>query len=251
MEGSRRVCSVASYSPRTVGRQALLSVGLLEWVAISSSRGSSWPRPWTHISCEKQYYLAKLLDSSANKLRLRISGPCGETFQGPHRTLCSWDALTRKPRRRKHSFPTLLLQGGERKRWFLLGGPTLKRHLRPRRLWWGAGLEQAVYLESSLWGRRGLCLGLSSSWVSSGIHASLFDSETISKRGKENERIKHVYVVLAPLLLFSKGSGSGAALVVQWLVLQVAWAQSLVRELKSHVPWHGPQKGVGSDSYEP
>ena len=24
---------------------------ILEWVAISSSRGSSWPRGWTHISC--------------------------------------------------------------------------------------------------------------------------------------------------------------------------------------------------------
>ena len=24
---------------------------ILEWVAISSSRGSSWPRDWTHVSC--------------------------------------------------------------------------------------------------------------------------------------------------------------------------------------------------------
>ena len=27
------------------------SAGILEWVAISFSRGSSWPRDWTHISC--------------------------------------------------------------------------------------------------------------------------------------------------------------------------------------------------------
>ena len=25
--------------------------GILEWVAISYSRGSSWPKDWTHISC--------------------------------------------------------------------------------------------------------------------------------------------------------------------------------------------------------
>ena len=40
----------------TVAHQALLSMGILqarilEWVAISSSRGSSWPRDQTHLSC--------------------------------------------------------------------------------------------------------------------------------------------------------------------------------------------------------
>ena len=43
-------------TPWTVARQAPLSMGILqarilEWVAISSSRGSSWPRDWTCISC--------------------------------------------------------------------------------------------------------------------------------------------------------------------------------------------------------
>ena len=29
----------------------ILQARMLEWVAISSSRGSSWPRDWTHLSC--------------------------------------------------------------------------------------------------------------------------------------------------------------------------------------------------------
>ena len=42
-------------TPQTAAHQILLSVGffsarVLEWVAISSSRGSSWPRDWTRIS---------------------------------------------------------------------------------------------------------------------------------------------------------------------------------------------------------
>ena len=30
---------------------SVLQVRILEWVAISYSRGSSWPRDWTHVSC--------------------------------------------------------------------------------------------------------------------------------------------------------------------------------------------------------
>ena len=29
----------------------ILQAGILEWVAISSFRGSSWPRDWTQVSC--------------------------------------------------------------------------------------------------------------------------------------------------------------------------------------------------------
>ena len=40
----------------TIAYQAPLSMGLLqgrilEWVAMPSSTGSSWPRDWTHVSC--------------------------------------------------------------------------------------------------------------------------------------------------------------------------------------------------------
>ena len=38
-------------SPPGASANGILQARLLEWVAISSSRGSSWPRDWTHISC--------------------------------------------------------------------------------------------------------------------------------------------------------------------------------------------------------
>ena len=43
-------------TPWTVAHQAPLSMGILqartlEWVAISYSKGSFWPRDWTYISC--------------------------------------------------------------------------------------------------------------------------------------------------------------------------------------------------------
>ena len=55
---SGRMCSVMSNSMPpygTVAHQAPLSMGffqarILEWVSISSSRGSSPPRDWTHVS---------------------------------------------------------------------------------------------------------------------------------------------------------------------------------------------------------
>ena len=36
-----------SVTPWTVALQARI----VEWVAVSSSRGSSWPMDWTHVSC--------------------------------------------------------------------------------------------------------------------------------------------------------------------------------------------------------
>ena len=43
-----------SATPWTIAHEAPLVIfqtGILEWVAISSSKGSSWPRDRTHISC--------------------------------------------------------------------------------------------------------------------------------------------------------------------------------------------------------
>ena len=38
-------------SPPGFSVHGILQARKLEWVAISSSRGSSWPRDWTHVSC--------------------------------------------------------------------------------------------------------------------------------------------------------------------------------------------------------
>ena len=39
------------YSPTCSSVHEILQARILDWVAISFSRGSSWPRDWIHISC--------------------------------------------------------------------------------------------------------------------------------------------------------------------------------------------------------
>ena len=46
--------------PLTVAHQASLSMGwarILEWAAMPSSRGSSWSRDWSHVSCVGRWIL--------------------------------------------------------------------------------------------------------------------------------------------------------------------------------------------------
>ena len=38
-------------SPPGSSVHGIFQARILEWVAISSSKGSSWPRDWTHVSC--------------------------------------------------------------------------------------------------------------------------------------------------------------------------------------------------------
>ena len=45
------LCNPMDCSPTGSSVHEILQARILEWVAISSSRGSSWPRIWTIISC--------------------------------------------------------------------------------------------------------------------------------------------------------------------------------------------------------
>ena len=45
------VCGLMDYSLAGSFVHGILQARILEWVAISSSRGSSWPRNWTWVSC--------------------------------------------------------------------------------------------------------------------------------------------------------------------------------------------------------
>ena len=45
------LCIPMNCSPPGSSVHGILQARMLEWVAISSSRGSSWPRDWTRISC--------------------------------------------------------------------------------------------------------------------------------------------------------------------------------------------------------
>ena len=44
------LCNPMHYSPPRSSVHGIFQARILEWVAISSSRGSSWPRDWTHVS---------------------------------------------------------------------------------------------------------------------------------------------------------------------------------------------------------
>ena len=48
---SPTLCDPLDSSPPGSSVHGILQARMLEWVAISSSRGSSWPRSGTHISC--------------------------------------------------------------------------------------------------------------------------------------------------------------------------------------------------------
>ena len=45
------LCNPMNCSPPGSSVHGILQAKLLEWVAISSSKGFSWPRYWTHVSC--------------------------------------------------------------------------------------------------------------------------------------------------------------------------------------------------------
>ena len=43
-------CNLLDYSPPGSSDHGILQAGILEWLAMPSCRGSSWPSDWTHIS---------------------------------------------------------------------------------------------------------------------------------------------------------------------------------------------------------
>ena len=45
-------CNLMDPSPPGSSVHGILQARILEWVALPSFRGSSWPRDWTHISCD-------------------------------------------------------------------------------------------------------------------------------------------------------------------------------------------------------
>ena len=45
------LCNTMDCSPPASSVRGIFQARILEWVAISFSKGSSWPRNWTHFSC--------------------------------------------------------------------------------------------------------------------------------------------------------------------------------------------------------
>ena len=50
-QSCRTVCGPMDYSPPGSSVHGILQTRILEWVAVSFSRGSSQPRDWTRVSC--------------------------------------------------------------------------------------------------------------------------------------------------------------------------------------------------------
>ena len=51
------LCDPMDYSPPGSSVHGILQARILKWVAMPSSRGSSWPRDWTCISCIGRWIL--------------------------------------------------------------------------------------------------------------------------------------------------------------------------------------------------
>ena len=76
------LCDPLDYSPRGSSIHGLLQARILEWVAISSSRGSSWPCP--PLFCIFQ----------AVSLTFKIKNPFGNLRKSidPFLTVCTWSS---------------------------------------------------------------------------------------------------------------------------------------------------------------
>ena len=68
------LCDPMDCSLRGSSVHGILQARILQWVAISSSGGSFWPRDWTHISCV----------SFTGRRILYLAFPSEFTFKSPH-----------------------------------------------------------------------------------------------------------------------------------------------------------------------
>ena len=59
-------CNLMDWSPPGASVHGNFQARILEWVAISSSKGSSWPRDQTHITCISSITPKQLLNDNKN-----------------------------------------------------------------------------------------------------------------------------------------------------------------------------------------
>ena len=65
------LCNPMDFSPPGSSVHGIVLARILEWVAISSSRGFSWPRDWTHVSCIGRWILYHWATWEASNLWVR------------------------------------------------------------------------------------------------------------------------------------------------------------------------------------
>ena len=59
-------------SPPGCSVHGVLQARILEWVAISFSRGSSWPRDWTQISCTAGSFFTNWATRDAHQVHIHL-----------------------------------------------------------------------------------------------------------------------------------------------------------------------------------
>ena len=130
------LCDPMDCSPPGLSARGSLQARILEWVAISFSRGSSWPRDRTHISCTGRQILSFWITREAHNTR--TSNP--NTRKSPtflcHTTWPSWKGG--KEQGRMKSREKLLIQWlarvwGQFSEWWLESAcpGSLEGHPRP------------------------------------------------------------------------------------------------------------------------
>ena len=82
---------------------------ILEWVAISYSRGSSWPRNWTHISCTGRQILYHWDTWEASHASMEINKYISSYHLKKKKKISTTEAdVVRKPVSEDHIFPGLI-----------------------------------------------------------------------------------------------------------------------------------------------
>ena len=69
------LCNPMDYIPPGSSVHGVLHARILEWVAISFSRGSSWPRDWTWVSCMAGRFFTDWVTREA-KIKVKVTQSC-------------------------------------------------------------------------------------------------------------------------------------------------------------------------------
>ena len=82
-------------SPLSSSLRGIFQVSILEWVAVSSSRGSSWPRDWTQVSCifciAGRFFTAEpLISASENTCSVVSNGSISEEQKYTYELFFRW-----------------------------------------------------------------------------------------------------------------------------------------------------------------
>ena len=65
-------CDSMDWSPSGSSVHGFSQARILEWVVISFSKGSSWPRGWTHVSCIDQQVFYRWTTREAPKMWIEV-----------------------------------------------------------------------------------------------------------------------------------------------------------------------------------